>query len=409
MSMRRRRIVVLIAFVSALEIGPALAQCPTEVVFAEDFEGGVLPAQWKTSSPLWNVVANSSCANTCQQGFFLLGGAKTINANKCTCKTDTAMSCGSVTVYSPMIQLPEIGAGEHLLLEFCFDGLLDTAYGYCNRLEIEHPAGESFKLGPHKYYPCPGPETLPPYDLTRYAGETIRLGWYLGLMDEGGVAFLKIDNVRILRTRPSWPDDCNDNGMPDACETVLGHVPDCNDNLVPDACDLASGLAPDCNRNGVPDGCDVDAGTSTDLDDNGIPDDCQCLLETYCPPAPNSAASAGAQISSTGPTSISANELKIQLTLAPKSQLAMLIAGPPAARVPFHDGWMCLGQPVLNFPPKKTNGVNGTLTISLDFASPPADALLPLVEVGFQFWFRDPQAGLAGANLSEGLRAILCP
>lgn len=404
--MRRRRIVVFIALVSTLGTGPARAQCPTEVVFAEDFEGGVLPPQWKTNSALWNVTASTPCANTCQQGYFLYGGA--LNGGDCSCKDSFTFSCGSATVYSPSLLLPEVGPGESLLLEFCVDGMLDTYYGYCNHLYIEHPASESFKLGPHKFHPCQGPETLPPYDLTRYAGETIRLGWYLGLMDEGGVAFLKIDNVRILRTRPAWPDDCNDNGIPDACETVLGHVPDCNDNLVPDACDIASRLAPDCNRNGIPDRCDVDAETSTDLDDNGIPDECQCLMETYCPPAPNSAASAGAQISATGSTSISAKNLKIQLARAPKSKLAMLLAGPPAARVPFHDGWLCLGLPVLKFPPKWTNA-NGSLTYPFDFASPPADALLPFEDLGFQFWFRDPDAGLAGANLSEGLHAILCP
>lgn len=402
-----RAAVVLV--VAVFGIGHARSQCAVEVVFAEDFEGGVLPPLWKTSSPLWNVVESSTCANTCHQGFFLLGGAKTINANQCTCKTDLVMSCGSVTVYSPTIQLPGVGAGEHLLLEFCYDGLLDTAYGYCNRLEIEHAAGETFKLGPHKYYPCPGPETLPPYDLAPYAGDTIRVGWYLGLMDEGGVAYQKIDDVRILRVRPAWTGDCNANSIPDACDLALGYAPDCNGNQIPDECDLASGLAPDCNRNTIPDGCDVGSGSSTDLDGNGIPDECQCGLETYCPPAPNSFSDSGAQIAGTGSTSIATNTLKLQLTMAPKNKLAMLLAGQPAAGVPFHDGWLCLAPPVSSFPPKKTSGANGSLTFAIDFTTSPASALLPLEDVGFQFWFRDPLAGLSGANLSEGLLAILCP
>ncbi len=45
--------------------------------------------------------------------------------------------------------------------------------------------------------------------------------------------------------------DCNDNGIPDECET------DCNDNGVPDDCDIADSTSNDCNENGVPDECDA--------------------------------------------------------------------------------------------------------------------------------------------------------
>jgi len=45
---------------------------------------------------------------------------------------------------------------------------------------------------------------------------------------------------------------------------------DCNSNGVPDACDL-----PDCNANGVPDDCDITSGTSDDCNENGIPDECE--------------------------------------------------------------------------------------------------------------------------------------
>jgi hypothetical protein len=407
MAMGGIRFVLLVALVLAVGTGSARAQCATEVVYAEDFEGGVLPLGWKTTSELWNVVASTPCANTCQQGYVLYGGA--FATNKCTCQVYDWQGCGSAIVYSPLLVLPEVGPGESLLLDFCVDGMLDTLYNsYCNRLSIEHPAGETFKLGPHMYLPCVGPETLPPYDLTPYAGDVIRLGWYLGLMDSAGVAFLKIDDVRILRTRPSWPDDCNTNGIPDACEMALGHAPDCNRNGVPDECDLAAGLARDCNRNSIPDVCDVSSGASTDLDGNGLPDECQCTLETYCPPAPNSASAAGAQITSTGSTSIATNDFAIQLNQAPKGKFCLLLAGRPVASVPFQNGWLCLGQPLLSFPPKKTN-TNGILKVVLDFNSYPASALLPLEDLGFQFWFRDPAAAGAGANLSEGLHAVFCP
>ncbi len=81
------------------------------------------------------------------------------------------------------------------------------------------------------------------------------------------------------------PEDCNDNGTPDAEEILLDplldgngngildecepSLPDCNENDIPDFCDT------DCNDNGVPDDCDVADGTSTDCNGNGRPDECE--------------------------------------------------------------------------------------------------------------------------------------
>ena len=85
-------------------------------------------------------------------------------------------------------------------------------------------------------------------------------------------------------------DDCNQNGLDDACELAGGLTPDCNGNGVPDHCDIADGSSSDCdgngildecerfddcNGNGVPDACDIAGGASADCNDNGIPDDCE--------------------------------------------------------------------------------------------------------------------------------------
>ncbi len=67
---------------------------------------------------------------------------------------------------------------------------------------------------------------------------------------------------------PSFPD-CNDNGRPDFCE------PDCNANGIQDECDIADLTSSDCNANSVPDECDLDGGGSHDCDANQIPDECQ--------------------------------------------------------------------------------------------------------------------------------------
>jgi WD40 repeat protein len=55
----------------------------------------------------------------------------------------------------------------------------------------------------------------------------------------------------------SEPEDCNTNGVPDACEIASGGADDCNGNGVPDDCDVASGASEDCNANGIPDECDL--------------------------------------------------------------------------------------------------------------------------------------------------------
>jgi len=63
--------------------------------------------------------------------------------------------------------------------------------------------------------------------------------------------------------------DCNHNGRDDACDLVVGGAPDCNNNQIPDECET------DCNGNGSPDDCDVSGGTSNDCNGNGIPDECE--------------------------------------------------------------------------------------------------------------------------------------
>ncbi len=93
--------------------------------------------------------------------------------------------------------------------------------------------------------------------------------------------------------------DCNENGVPDATDILMGTSQDCqpdyrpdecqlgggndcNGNMVPDVCDITSGFSQDCQPNGIPDSCDVDpadpdlSGTVwTDCDGDGVPDGCQ--------------------------------------------------------------------------------------------------------------------------------------
>jgi hypothetical protein len=70
--------------------------------------------------------------------------------------------------------------------------------------------------------------------------------------------------------------DCNGNGVHDVLDVALGGATDCNDSGIPDACEFPDFDA-DCNANGVADACDIFAGTSQDLDNSGIPDECECV------------------------------------------------------------------------------------------------------------------------------------
>ncbi|MHC4416241.1 MAG: FG-GAP-like repeat-containing protein [Planctomycetota bacterium] len=79
-----------------------------------------------------------------------------------------------------------------------------------------------------------------------------------------------------------WDLDCNENGVPDACDIdcnayeddacfvfECGGSDDDNGDDIPDECGF------DCNGNGIPDDQDIAEGDSTDFNENGVPDECE--------------------------------------------------------------------------------------------------------------------------------------
>jgi len=165
----------------------------------------------------------------------------------------------------------------------------------------------------------------PPFDSTVGHPSQAKIGdYYHMISDVGGVnlayaaTFNGEQDVYFLRI----PADCNDNGVPDDQDVLVGGMPDCNGNLVPDTCEAADdcngnsiqdicelvvatdcnrnlildecedttdcntnaiqdicevfdGSAPDCNTNGVPDACDISSGYSLDNNESGVPDECE--------------------------------------------------------------------------------------------------------------------------------------
>ena len=56
----------------------------------------------------------------------------------------------------------------------------------------------------------------------------------------------------------SWKNlaDCDQDGLPDACQIESGEAQDCNGNGIPDSCDLQNG-AEDGDQDGIPDACQI--------------------------------------------------------------------------------------------------------------------------------------------------------
>ncbi|NOS99980.1 MAG: S8 family serine peptidase, partial [Phycisphaerales bacterium] len=86
------------------------------------------------------------------------------------------------------------------------------------------------------------------------------------LSGEPRVQFCRVDQGAF---ESDYFDDCNGDGLSDACQTASSATVDCNADAVPDSCQT------DCNANGRPDDCDIAAGASHDCDADGVPDDCQ--------------------------------------------------------------------------------------------------------------------------------------
>ena len=105
------------------------------------------------------------------------------------------------------------------------------------------------------------------FDVSTFIGETVRIAF---TQTRRPYAFdLYIDNVKLAIATKSA--DCNENGVPDACDLHDGMSQDCNDNATPDECDADE----DCNHNMVQDVCDIGTGASDDCNLNDVPDECE--------------------------------------------------------------------------------------------------------------------------------------
>lgn len=109
-----------------------------------------------------------------------------------------------------------------------------------------------------------------------------------------------------------------------------------------------------------------------------------------------------ARLSASGSTVPGVGALTMSATPVPPGTLGLLIMSLNThAPTPFGNGYLCLGPQIVRFPATTTG--TGTLLTTLDWTGPSAQIQLGQ-SWSFQGWFRDPHAGGANFNVSEGLR-----
>ena len=131
----------------------------------------------------------------------------------------------------------------------------------------------------------------------------------------------------------------------------------------------------------------------------------------YCQSGPNSISSAGATIDLNGYPSLSSDEISLRAYPLPDGQFGIFFSGvnQQTPSVPFGNGYRCvqtLGLQRLN-PAVQVQSWEANRT--LDLSTSPLDALQPGDTRYFQFWYRDPSAGGAPFNLTDGLEISFWP
>ncbi len=140
-----------------------------------------------------------------------------------------------------------------------------------------------------------------------------------------------------------------------------------------------------------------------------------CTAEPFCTAAPNSAG-AGASISMTGSTSVSANDLTLVTSGAPAGTSGLFVYAAVPAEEPFGDGVRCVGTNplgVFRLSPTLFTDEAGSASrlVDLESGAPAAGngAIAPGSTWFFQFWYRDLAAGASGFNATDGLSVTFCP
>jgi len=127
---------------------------------------------------------------------------------------------------------------------------------------------------------------------------------------------------------------------------------------------------------------------------------------SYCTAAPNSTG-LGSMIHTSGSPSLADESLSLHATNAPAGQPCLFYVGTIPLSTPFGDGFRCVGGSALRLNPPVMESAS-TYTKTIDFSAH-GPALTSMGTAYFQCWYRDPAAGGAGFNLSDGLELPFVP
>jgi hypothetical protein len=131
-----------------------------------------------------------------------------------------------------------------------------------------------------------------------------------------------------------------------------------------------------------------------------------CTTANFCVLSPNSAGP-GSTISSSGSTSIAANDLVLVATGLPPAPVGVFFYGPSEVQTPFGNGQQCAGGAMV-FRIGVAVGAMGTAMLNVNYNNPAASQITAGSTWKFQYWFRDVNGGGAQFNLSNGLSATFC-
>ena len=114
-----------------------------------------------------------------------------------------------------------------------------------------------------------------------------------------------------------------------------------------------------------------------------------------------------------GTGSVSANDVILTCLPVPPQQFGIFFYGSAQILAPFGNGFLCVGAGstgLFRLPPTAT-GTVGILSRSLDITNPPqaAGQIVAGSTWFFQGWYRDPPAGGAFFNLSDGVGIPFTP
>lgn len=131
----------------------------------------------------------------------------------------------------------------------------------------------------------------------------------------------------------------------------------------------------------------------------------------FCVSTPNSTG-LPATMSSSGSTRIGDNNFSILAYDLPPQTFGLFYYGSAPTQVAFGNGWRCVASPVQRLSVQQAS-VFGDMSRAIDFTQNPFVTGPASIHAGttkyFQCWYRNPAAGGAGFNLSDGLSVTFCP